>query len=65
MMASTSFNPRASSTFKLNLPLLAVAAVWLVASAYLLFFADLSGLRYGNQEPVTYLLGQLGILPFI
>lgn len=65
-MASTGFNPRAKRpAFGLNLPLLVAATVWLVASAYLLFFADLSRLRYGNQEPVTYLLGQLGVLPFI
>ncbi len=31
----------------------------------LLFFADLSLLRYGNQEPVPYLLGQVAVLPFI
>ncbi len=65
-MASTIFNSRAQRpAFRLNWPLLAAATVWLTASAYLLFFADLSGLRYGNQEPVTYLLGQLGVLPFI
>ena len=65
-MASTGFNPRANRpSFGLNLPLLVTATVWLAASAYLLFFADLSRLRYGNQEPVAYLLGQLGVLPFI
>lgn len=65
-MSSTSFNPQAQrSAFSLNWPLLAVTAVWLTASAYLLFFADLSRLRYGNQEPVTYLLGQFAVLPFI
>ena len=65
-MASTGFNREANPPASgLNLPLLAAATVWLVASAYLLFSADLSGLRYGNQEPATYLLGQLGVLPFI
>ena len=40
------------------------ATVWLAASCYL-FFTDLSGLRYGNQEPVIYFVGQLSVLPFI
>lgn len=39
--------------------LLAFALVWLAASAYILFFADLSVLHHGTQEPVGYFTGEL------
>ncbi len=50
---------------RLNPYLVGVALVWLAAITYLIFFADLSWLRYGNQEPLPYLLGQVAVLPFI
>lgn len=49
----------------LNPYLAGVTLVWLVAITYLIFFADLSRLRYGNQEPVSYLLSQVAVLPII
>lgn len=51
------------SRFKVNLPLVAVALVWLAATLYLIFAADLSLLRYGNREPVSYMLIQLTMFP--
>lgn len=42
--------------------LLAFALVWLVASAYILFFADLSVLHHGTQEPVGYFAGEFAII---
>ena len=45
--------------------LLALLGTWLCATIYLLFGADLSLLRYGNQEPVLNTLAQLGVGVFI
>jgi hypothetical protein len=42
--------------------LLAFALVWLAASAYILFFADLSVLHHGNQEPAGYFAGEFATL---
>ena len=63
-MSSLSLSSERSG-FKLNLPLVAVTLVWLAATAYLIFAADLSLLRYGNQEPVSYLLIQLTMFPML
>lgn len=65
-MASSTLNPKSVRPgVKLNPFLVTATLVWLAAALYLLFFADLSGLRYGNQEPTTYFLGQVAVLPFI
>ena len=57
--------PLERPVFSLNPYLLVATLVWLAATAYLLFAADLSLLRYGNQEPVSYLTGQLALVPLI
>ena len=62
---SSSLLPSQRPTVRLNPYLLGVTLVWAVAMLYLLFFADLSRLRYGEQEPTLYLLGQVATLPFV
>ena len=62
---SSSSLPWGRPKVRLNFYLLGATFVWLAAILYLLFFADLSLLRYGNQEPAVYLLGQIAVLPFI
>ncbi|CAA9588584.1 MAG: hypothetical protein AVDCRST_MAG86-4151 [uncultured Truepera sp.] len=65
-MTSSSLNPKsARPNLTFNPFLVTATLIWLAATLYLLFFADLTNLRYGNQEPATYLLGQVGVLPFI
>ena len=62
---SSSSLPLRRPAMRLNPYLLGAASIWLAATLYLLFFADLSLLRYGEQEPAVYLLGQVAVLPFI
>lgn len=58
-------NPAPSQAPRPNAYLLGATLVWLAATLYLIFAADLPLLRYGNQEPVIYFVSQLAILPFI
>lgn len=63
-MTRTTPTPTFSKMLR-NPYLIGLLTIWFAATLYMLFVANLSLLRYGNQEPIFNTLGQIGMLIFV